>query len=64
MTPCPREKVEAGLRILARIIAKEAVKERLGKVGGRDLSPTSKDPLGEEIAGGGMDEKITMEEVA
>ena len=45
----PEETVHAGLRILARIIAREAVKERLAKVEGCNLDPCSNDAVRAEV---------------
>jgi len=60
----PDERVEVGLRILARIIAREAVHDRRGNVESTNVARYSWDGIGAMIIEGGMDENITMEEVA
>jgi len=53
------ETVEAGLRVLARIIAREAVNDRRASMKSAKVDLFSWDGLSAQITEGGTDEKVT-----
>lgn len=59
----PHEMIEAGLRVLARIIAREALHDRRANVESANVALSSWDGVSAQIAEAGTDEKAPREEV-